>query len=346
MTMEGEHPMTTRMPVAIPGLSRRGTASAAALLALSLAGCGTFYQDSSPDVAYSRDAESSRSLQVPPDLTDVSDGEQFVVPGTDGGAISRDTLLPGVAGVRLVRDGANGWLEFDATPEALWPRVLGFVRKEKYRVAATEPTAGTLYTQWRPASAVSEGSLLGNLIGGEEYSRLGFRLERADGDGARLFVRRQRADEDTATGDEAVAWPEAAGNPDENGALLARLLVFLGIEEQRARGILSAAEADGVLDAASLSSGPAGSLLLVHRGYEPAFRAVNAALVTLERQVTTRDDGVGRIEYLDGETPFVLTLVPVHVGAVRVSLSDADGRRLSAQAEREALEALRVALLA
>lgn len=340
-------PVAAIPPPRVPPAARPGGAAlAAALLASLLAGCGTFYQDSSPDVVYSRDATAARALQVPPDLTDVSDGEQFVLPGTEGGALTRDTLLPTFENVRLVRDGDAAWLAFDETPEELWPRLLAFARKEKYRIEATEPTAGTLYTQWRPASAVREGSLLGNLIGGEDYTRLGFRLERRPDGGSRLFVRRQEASESVATGTAPVPWPEDAGDPDVTGALLARLLVFLGVAEQRARGILDAERAASVLEDAVVSTGPAGSLLVVNRGYEPAFRAVGDALGALERDVTARDDGVGRIEYADGDARYVLTLVPVHVGAVRVTLSDADGRRLPSERERESLETLAEALVA
>ena len=70
------------------------------------------------------------------------------------------------------------------------------------------------------------------------------------------------------------------------------------------------------------------------------------ALAALEHEVTSSDDGVGRIEYLDEGTPYVLTLVPLHVGAVRVSLGDADGRPLEAARERDALESLRAAMIA
>ena len=332
----------------------RGATLAAATLAVALGGCGTtFYQDGSPDVVYSSDAEAARSLQVPPDLTDVSDTEQFVLPGAEGGALSRDTLLPVVEGVRFVREGAASWLAFDAPPEALWPKLLAFARTEKYRIAETEPAAGTIYTQWRPASAVGGGSLLGNLIGGERYTRLGFRLERArDGDAApaagtaRLFARVQSASEDVATGGDELPWPVASADPEASATLLARLLVFLGVEEQRARGILDAARAASVLDEAALTSDAGGSVLVVNRGFETAFRAVDEALVALEHEVVARDDGVGRIEYVEDEARYVLTLVPMHVGAVRVSLGDADGRRLSAERERDALEALRAALVA
>lgn len=320
--------------------------AAICLAAFALGGCGTLYQDSSPDVAYSRDAAAARALQVPPDLTDVSDGEQFVLPGSDGGPLTRDTLLPVFEGVRFVREGAATWLAFDTVPEELWPRLLDFARHEKYRIDATEPTAGTIFTQWRPASAVGGGSLLGNLIRGEDFTRLGFRLERAGEAGARLFARTQSADEDVVEAERELPWEGGASDPEESAALLARLLVFLGVEAQRAAGVIDQARASSVLDEAALSSGPSGNLLVVNRGFEPAFRAVGEALAALEHEVTSSDDGVGRIEYLDEGTPYVLTLVPLHVGAVRVALGDADGRPLEAERERDALEALRAAMLA
>jgi len=313
-----------------------------------LAGCSTVYQDSSPELAYSRNAEAARSLQVPPDLTDVSDVEQFIVPGSDGDAVTRDTLLPTFDGVRRVRAGARSWLEFANPPEELWSRLLAFARDEKYRIEATEPTAGTIYTQWRPASAVRDSSLLSGLLGGEEYTRLGFRLERGTGAGVgtRLFVRRQSADEDAVAEGATVAWPADAEPTDADDEMLARLLVFLGVEEQQAKGLLDTAAATRARDDVVVSSAAAGSLLLVHRGFEPSFRALQRALESLEREITSSDDGVGRIEYLEGDATLVLTLSPVHVSAVRVSVSESDGRRLVSSRERKALEQLRDALLA
>lgn len=316
------------------------------LLAGSLAACSTVYQDSSPDLAYSRDASAARSLQVPPDLTDVSDVEQFIVPGSDGGPVTRDTLLPTFDSVRRERVGARSWLVFANPPEELWTRLLAFARDEKYRIEATEPTAGTLYTQWRPDSAVRDSSLLAGLIGGEQFTRLGFRLERTDDNGARLFVRRQVADEDTVAGNARVAWPADAAPSDADDELLARLLVFLGIEEQVANGVLDTAEAAGARDEAFVTTAASGSLLVVNRGFEPTFVALQQALESLEWEISSSDDGVGRIEYLEGDSTLALTLSPVHVGAVRVSISERDGRRLVSSRERETLEALRDALLA
>jgi len=126
-----------------------------------LAGCGSLASKNSPDVIYSDNAVQARDLQVPPDLTDVSNAEQFVLPGTGNAAVARNTLLPQFDSLRFVREGGQHWLEFQQTPEDLWPRLLEFLRKEKFRIDQTEPVAGVIATQWRPASALAGTRILG-----------------------------------------------------------------------------------------------------------------------------------------------------------------------------------------
>lgn len=302
--------------------------------------CSSLQSANSPDVVYSDDAEEAQSLQIPPDLTDISNAEQFVLPGTSGGPVSRNTLLPQLSSVRFERAGAQSWLVLDQTAEQVWPQLLDFVKKEKYLIDRTEPGTGLIVTQWQAASEVARGSLLQNLIGGdEEYSRLAFRLER-DGGSTRLFARSQAASADVATGDDAStqAWPATSHDPEATSELLSRLLVFLGVNEQKARGIIDAEQASLVVDEALVLTTGSGRQLVVQRGFKPAFNAVLSALESLDYEVTSSDDGVGRIEFLDGDAPLVLELTPQHISDVRASLSDPSGRRLPDDQERQVLE--------
>ncbi|MEE9321020.1 MAG: outer membrane protein assembly factor BamC [Granulosicoccus sp.] len=324
-------------------------------IALNLSACGTFYQADSPDVVYSNNSTDARQLQVPPDLTDVSNGEQFVLPGETGAAVTRNTLLPEFESVRFVREGASSWLQFEQTPEALWPHLLAFVRQQKFRVEQTEPVAGTIKTEWRPVSAVQQSGLLKNLIGGEKaYTRVSFRLER-EGDGARLFARSQAASEElvkAASDDEG--WPVNSHNPEVTNELLSLFLVSLGLDEQKSKGLLDEARASAVLEDAEVQTTAAGSQLLINKGYQTAFQAMSQALGKLEHEIISSDERVGRIEFTDAEggvanavtdpataSPLVATLVPVHVSAVRISLSDGTGRQLDPEREQALLNALR-----
>ena len=310
--------------------------------ALGLTGCGGFRSASSPDVIYDNNAESARELQIPPDLTDVSNSEQFILPGTAGGAVARNTLLPEFASVRFERSGQQSWLAFDQAPEDIWPSLLAFARKEKYQIDKTEPVSGTIVTQWRATSAVEKGGLLKNQIGGDEaYTRIAFRLERS-GAGARLFARSQAASDavadDSSAGD--VAWPASSHDPEATSGLLSRLLVFLGVDEQKSRGLISEDQAKSVIDEVEVQTNASGSQLVVHRGFQPSFKAVLSALTALDYLVSSSDDGVGRIEFTDAQEPLVIEMVPLHISAVRVEITDPAGARLPAEKEAKLLNAL------
>lgn len=334
-----------------------------------LGGCAALHNPASPDTAYSEDAAAAVKLQVPPDLTGVSDAEQFVLPGNAGGPVTRNTLLPQFESVRFVRDRGEAHLAFDAPPEDLWPRLLGFLAADGWEVDRTEPVAGILATRWRVASGAERPGALRSLIGGgaaDARSRIAFRLERA-ADGARLYARRQVASADAVAGGAADDWPTASSDPEATSALLARLLVFLGVDEQVSRGLIDTADASELLEAATVRTGGAGSTLVVHRGYRSAWEAVLTAMSSEGMNVTSTDDSVGRIAFVAADTGgadeaapapgdgaddaatdprgLVLDLVPVHVSAVRVGVTDVEGRRLEAARERALLDALRAALL-
>lgn len=309
------------------------------LSVMCLASCGSLRSANNPDITYSDGSAQAKELQVPPDLTDVSRAEQYVVPGVQGAQITRGTLLPQFSSMRFVRQGEQSWLAIDAAPDDIWQRVLSFLRSEKYLIEKTQPIAGAIVTQWRPASAVAKGSLLKNLVGSDEaYTRIAFRIER-NGDGARVFARSQKTSDKTLS-ESDTAWPARSHDPENTSAMLARLLTFLGVEEQKAKGILSAQEAKAVLDDATLQTNGSGSELVLYRGYQPAFRAVIAALNGLEYPISSRDDGVGRIEFIVADSPLVIELTPVHFSEVRLAVLSTDGQKLNSQKEQSLLNSL------
>lgn len=307
-----------------------------------LGGCGSLSSVSSPDVVYANNADEAKALQVPPDLTDVSNAEQFVLPGTGNSTVARNTLLPQFDGMRFVREGGQSWLEFQQAPEDLWPQLLAFARQEKYRIEQTEPVAGVIVTQWRAAGAQADSGILKNLVSNdEEYTRVGFRLERAAG-GTRLFARSQAASEAAVKAASASnnEWPASSHNPEKTSALLNRFLVFLGVEQQKARGILGEAQARAVLDDAVVQRNAAGSEMIVNSGFQTSFRQVLNALKVLDYNVISSDDNVGRIEFTDKQAPRVLQLAPVHVSAVRVSVRELQGGKIPADEEQQLLDTL------
>lgn len=306
------------------------------VLSFGLVGCGSLRSPSSPDVIYSADAHAAKELQIPPDLTDVSKTEQFILPGILGAPVSRNTLLPQFSSVRFERNGQQSWLAFQQSPEDIWPQLLAFARNEKYSIQRTQPVAGVIVSQWRPAGAVARTSLLQNLIAGEKaYSRIAFRLER-NGAGARLFARMQVSD----NAEQNASWPEETHDAEATSAMLARLLVFLGVQEQKARGILDDDQVSGIVDDAVLQTNGTGTQIVVYEGFQPAFATVLAALESLGYTVTSSDDGVGRIEFSDQGLVRVLELAPANISEVRISVTEPDGKRLSAETEQELMRSI------
>lgn len=306
-----------------------------------LSGCISMDRLSSPESEYSATSDQAKVLQVPPDLTDISNGEQFILPGISGEALSRNTLLPAFESVKFIRNGGQSWLEIDQSPEELWPRLLAFTRKQSYAVAETIPVSGVIASDWREQS---EGGLLKGLIGKDTFVRIAFRLERA-GQASRLFARVQEADKSYVEANPEASWPASAHEPENTNQMLSELLVFFGIEEQKAKGILSDATAASLLDDATLQTTAGGSVLVMHKGYRPAFRSVRQALANNGFNVTREDIERGRVEANANDAAYVFAISPVHVSASRVSVISATGDRLDTDTEKSVLDTLRQQLI-
>lgn len=310
-------------------------------LHLFVVGCGFNNPQSSPDVVYGDAAGGAKQLQVPPDLTNVSNGEQFILPGNEAGSLARNRLLPTFTSAKYVRTADQNWLELTQPAESVWPLILDFLRQQKLVVEKTEPTTGLVFTQWRSDNEKS-GGLLKNLISSDElFSRYGFRLERS-GTGTRVFARSMQLEADVIKSLGSNEWPASSHNPEQVSQLLTRLLVFFGAEEQKAKGILSEPQARAILDDAEVQTTAAGSQLVVHKGFAPSFNDVRAAVEKLEYSIVESDGSVGSIKIstaADAE-PILISLTPVHLSAVRVLVSQIGGARLDKEQELSILSAL------
>ena len=314
-----------------------------AAMALLLTSCSFNNPQSSPDVVYSNASNEARALQIPPDLTNVSNGEQFILPGKEQGPLARNRLLPTFSTAQYVRRGNQNWLELDQPAEAVWPLVLEFIRKQKIVVEKTEPTTGLIFTQWRSDNEKSSGGILKNLISSDElFSRYTFRLERNNG-GTRVFARSMQLAGNLVEQTANDKWPASSHDPEQVSQVLTRMLVYFGAEEQKAKGILSEPQANAVLDDAQLQTTAAGSQLVVHKGFAPAFSDVKSAIDNLAYKVLLSDGSVGTIQVstaADAE-PMLISLTPLHISAVRVLVTQAGGTRLEKEQELAVLSALR-----
>jgi len=246
---------------------------------------------------------------VPPDLANVSEGEQFVLPGTTGGAITRNTLLPESAVVRFVRQTGENYLEIQKTPEEVWPQLQAFLSSEKWPIAQAEPLTGVMSTQWREQS------------GGSNAVRAAFRVERGAGNSTRLFTRQQMAKSADETVSSDGVWPPSSHDPENTSELMVRLMVFLGVQEQQAKGILNNDAAVSLLQDATLESTASDTFLVVHKGYQPAFRAVDGAVKAISSDITATDSDMGRVDAVVNGVAVSFRVSAVNVSAARVTVN-------------------------
>lgn len=213
-------------------------------------GCALPPPEGSPRVAY-REAESTQSLVVPPDLTRQASSSALEIeqPGTDDGG----EVLPLFENIRMVRAGPIQWLEIEgATPQELWPRMRGFLSNEGLAVASQQPATGVIESVWAQRfDSVPQGGVSGMLsdfFGGiasdpirDKYQ---IRLERLqDNDGSRVFLTHwaaQQINENPNTRDTPLlAMARIVPDPAIAAEMRSRLLVYLGLSRARATRVAS-----------------------------------------------------------------------------------------------------------
>ncbi|MEM7292944.1 MAG: outer membrane protein assembly factor BamC [Pseudomonadota bacterium] len=215
-----------------------------------LTACSVFYTDDRPEVQYQR-AYSAEELEVPPDLSTPYKSAGFVVEGELNGKIGRNTLLPRIDDVRYVRQGDISWLELSVPAAELWTMVKKFLEREGYLLQKDEPLQGFMQTTWAEEQlAVPRQGLAGLIDKTLELIRPNssltayfFRFERENESATRLFVdhrtlEESRIDNDNRREDGEYAVLEAERDPEVESRMLVRLMVYLGIEVQRAKCII------------------------------------------------------------------------------------------------------------
>jgi outer membrane protein assembly factor BamC len=360
---------------------------AGALVVLAQSACSSFYTDERPEVQYQR-AYSAEQLEAPPDLSEINRTAGFVVSGAEGGKIQRNTLLPSLNEVRFVREGSQSWLELAATVEDLWPLVRRFIIREGYLLKNEVPLSGYIQTTWAeeyltvPKSGFSGviDQTLGLIRPTTSLTSFVFRFERSGKLSTRLFVshrtiEEQRVDDGKVQDDGEYAWRDAEHDPEIEAQVLTRLMVFLGIDVQRAKGILNE------IDLAQLES-PAYIVesdlqdvsLFIAQTMPIAWNKVEIALENLLFLVEDDDFERGRfgvsyagafydnnneqaqsVGWFKGITEFFssgnentrgyLVLLRDQAGGTYLKVSDANGEALSTEEEHALLNAIRLQLI-
>ena len=291
-----------------------------------LAGCGGNILPESKKIEY-KSAGKLPPLEIPPDLTQQSRDERYVVPdvsSSKGSATysayssersgqARTTtaqdLLPQVDKMRIERSGTQRWLVVGGAPDKLWPGVKEFWQELGFLVNVEVPEAGIMETDWAenrakiPQDAIRStiGKVFDSLYSTAERDKFRTRLEKGAEPGTvEIYISHRGMYEIyTNEGRSETKWQPRPADPELEAEMLRRLMVRLGVEESRAKTMVAAEQRQ---DRAKLSRATDGAgALLLEEAFDRAWRRVGLALDRVGFTVEDRDrsQGLYFVRYVD-----------------------------------------------
>lgn len=305
-------------------MNHRLSALALSLLAIALAGCGVLPDSRKIDY---KSAGKVPSLDVPPDLSQITRDDRYVVPDAAGkgsatySAYTADrtpqaqaqnsTVLPEIDKVRVERSGNQRWLVVVGTPDKLWDTVKDFWQETGFIISVERPEAGVMETDWAENRAKigqdfirsTVGKLLDSLYSTGERDKFRTRFEPGATPGTTDIFVSHRAMEEvyTSTAKDDTRWQPRAADPELEAEMLRRLMVRLGSEEKRAEAAVAAVKAEPRAKLAKADDGT-GTLEVLDR-FDRAWRRVGLALDRVGFTVEDRDRSRGLyfVRYVDPE---------------------------------------------
>lgn len=206
---------------------------------------------SSKEIDY-RDSEITPTLEIPPDLISRSSNKNLALPGSKVGMPENRgrfvvtgnlnvgaRTLPEFDAIRLQGQGDLHWLSVQAPVTKVYPLMQKFWAQQGFSLVVDEPAIGIMETQWL-ALNTGAGAFFGSMVSPSKavQSRDQFktRFERnLETEGTRLYLahRFQRTMTDHSSSGES--WQFAPSDPSTEYEMLARMMVFLGMQDDKVR---------------------------------------------------------------------------------------------------------------
>ena len=289
-----------------------------AVLALALvAGCSTFSDlEERNRIDYKSSGGKGRTLEVPPDLTQLSRETRYVVPGsavTASGyqvaapATASTTAAQSVGDVKIERSGNQRWLVVNRPADKVWGPVHDFWRENGFVLAQDQEALGIMETDWAENRAKipqdfirnTLGKVLDSLYSTGERDKFRTRLERSGSGSTEIYVSHRgmietvtgaRGSNQQGSGDSTV-WQPRAADPELEAEFLRRLMVKLGTTEEQSKAVLaSGAAIKSTSRVATVDSQP---VVQIDDDFERAWRRVGLALDRTGFTVEDRDRAQG-----------------------------------------------------
>ncbi len=287
-------------------------------LMLSLTGCGMVQSVVGDNKVDYRSAKKASTLDVPPDLTQLSKDNRYALPSNDRGvatasgyqatragagagavaASSNEVASTGNSAVKVERSGNQRWLVVQQTPEALWPQLKSFWEESGFTLAVENNTAGVMETEWNENRAKipqdfirsTLGKVFDGLYSSGERDKYRTRLERNAAGGTEIYIS-HRGTQEVASGaqNETTMWTHRNSDPNLEAIFLAKLMVKLGGTADEAAARTSVDNAAVQAQHATIVGEGSGRFIKTDEGFDRTWRRVGLALDRAGFTVEDRD---------------------------------------------------------
>ena len=286
-------------------------------------GCSTMNDVLKGDkVDYKSAGKAGPSLDVPPDLTQLTRETRYLVPGT---AVSANAFQVGqgaqalpvgalaVGDVRIERAGSQRWLVVNRPADKLWGPIRDFWLESGFLLTLEQENLGIMETDFAenraklPQDFIREtlGKVLESIYSTGERDKFRTRLERNAAGGTEIFVSHRGLVEvvvggstgKNTTGDGTV-WQPVPPNPELEVEFLRRMMVKLGVAQEQAKVLVAAGTTRTTSSVGNVNGVP---VVQMEEGFDRAWRRVGLTLDRTGFTVEDRDRAQGTyfVRYVD-----------------------------------------------
>ncbi|MBV8621476.1 MAG: outer membrane protein assembly factor BamC, partial [Curvibacter sp.] len=280
-------------------------------LSLALCGCSVLQGDK---IDY-KGATQAPTLEVPPDLTQLTGDPRYALGGSNVSATGfqnaqlkqpvsvAETAASQVGDVRVERDGNQRWLVVKRPADQLWSPVHDFWTANGFSLTEDDAKLGIMQTDWAENRAKlpqdwirnTLGKVIDSLYDTGERDRFRTRLERRADGGTDIYITHRGMVETYTTSSKETAttvWQPRPSDPELEAEFLRRLMVKLGgVTDDTAKTLVATPEAPRAqAQTAVVDGAPAVQL---QEGFDRAWRRVGLSLDRTGFTVEDRDRSKG-----------------------------------------------------
>jgi len=291
--------------------ARLGVVALAAVLAT---GCSVLQEDK---IDY-KSARQGNTLDVPPDLTQLSRDSRYQVPGSavtasgfqttqpTVGTGPSDTATSKVGDVRIERAGNLRWLVIDRPADKVWAPVKDFWQENGFVLTLDQEKLGVMETDWAENRAKLPQDLIRSTLGKVfeslystgERDKFRTRLERNAAGGTEIYIsHRGMVEVYTDARKDQTVWQPRPADVELETEFMRRLMIKLGVNESQAKAVVAAAPTQTTTRVTSVNNLP---VLQLEDDFDRAWRRVGLSLDRTGFTVEDRDrtQGVYFVRYV------------------------------------------------